>query len=91
MAEPWEFAVDMNGDGLFTISDFWAWVSQVFWLPGDSVVWLFIHRWTDIGTFLEFSPDDYGGFLSLVISVWAWLIVIGLPIVIWDGKRHLGR
>ena len=76
---PWEMIrADMNYDGLVTISDIWLWVKWLFFLPGDSAIWLVTDRASEFAIFLELSAADYGGWLSGFLSVIGWLLALML-------------
>jgi hypothetical protein len=89
---PWEMIrADMNYDGLVTISDIWLWLKWLFFLPGDSAIWLTMDRAYGLATFLEFSTTSYGGWLSGFLSVVGWLlalILISLPQIIAEFARE---
>ena len=76
LTERWSFLLDMNRDGVFTISDIWVWVSFVFFAPGDGLIYLVLNSFPDVGTFLEYSVADYGGISSGIISFVVWLCLI---------------
>lgn len=82
----WFLAVDMNCDGLFTISDVNAWTHWLFFLPGDMLIWgLMQHEMT--ATFFELTPKSYGSIYSGAISVIGWLFVYGIGCAVssvWD-------
>ena len=81
LTERWSLLLDMNRDGLFTISDIWSWVSYGFFAPGDGFIFLVLNSFPDVGTFLEYSVADYGGISSGIISSVVWLsIFIGIAI-----------
>ena len=72
----WSLATDANGDGIITISDFWAWVEWVFFAPGDFVLLSMIIRFPDVALFLEMTPSMLSGWLSGAISmVLLWLAI----------------
>ena len=68
----WQIALDMNGDGLVTISDMWLWLKWIFFAPGDLLLLLLMKYWTPIALFLEISPKDLSGFFSGLISSFVW-------------------
>lgn len=79
---PWEMLrADMNYDGLVTISDIWLWIKWLFFLPGDSTIWLVTDRVYRLAIFLELSAADYGGWLSGFLSVFFWVVLPILSIV----------
>lgn len=73
--EPWSFKSDYNGDNATTISDVGSALAQVFFLPGDSILWWL---WgTGLGNFLEISASSLGGVLSGVLSFCLWILLFG--------------
>ena len=49
---------DYNGDGLFTISDFWQLAGRAALYPGDLFVML-LYKWNSVGAFLvRVAPLD---------------------------------
>lgn len=83
LTERWSLLLDMNRDGIFTISDIWSWVSYGFFAPGDGLIFLLLDIFPDGAAFLEYSVTDYGGISSGIISFVAWSIVfIGLAIAV---------
>jgi hypothetical protein len=74
--QPWIFRVDANLDGVFSISDIWIIVGQVFFLPGDSFTYLIMRDLPKVASFLEYSPDDYHGFLSGILSAFTWFVLL---------------
>lgn len=78
MCSPWvKFARDMNGDGLFTISDVWAWGKYSFYYPGDQAA-VFILSFKGFSQFFELTPALCRGWLSLFISLLFWIIAYRL-------------
>lgn len=69
-ARDWKIGMDMNGDGVFTISDVWELLYSLFYYPGDYVVQTLIG--TELGKFLEISAASYGGIVSFVLSLIVW-------------------
>lgn len=75
-------ALDANADGSFTISDALPWLAQVYFLPGDWLIWLAVTRAPFLADFLEVSTGDYGGLLSGFLSGSVWLAgFIGVLVV----------
>lgn len=83
MKPPWYFSKDMNNDGLFTISDCFEIFKQLFFLPGDTILYFFINKNHKISIFFELDSNDYRGFISFIISLFLWLIIL----FIWYGIR----
>ena len=74
----WFIAKDMNCDGAFTISDIPLLSEWVVYLPGDLLLLFLMGRFPEIAAFLELTPASFGGWISLGISIIAWLFVCGL-------------
>lgn len=72
--ELWQLEWDMNGDGVFTISDAYQWLEWGFFLPGDFV--LSILMMTPVGRFFEITPEWQGGWVSGVGSAVFWWAAI---------------
>jgi hypothetical protein len=68
------FAMDMNGDGGFTLGDVWLWLLQGFFLPGDCLLWICLTFAPGLARFLELGPTDYGGLASGSVSAVFWLV-----------------
>jgi hypothetical protein len=73
----WQFAADMNGDGVVTISDVWLWFKWLYFYPGDGLLYFLVRGAESIAKFFEVTPDSFGGAFSGVASFFAWLIVLG--------------
>ena len=76
MKKPWLFEFDMNHDEIFTISDIFDWLVQLYYLPGDSVLYLLMSSFVSISQFFEITQNSFHGFFSGIISFITWLIVI---------------
>jgi hypothetical protein len=76
MNVPWSFAWDANGDGRITISDALSHLAQLFFLPGDSLIYAAIGFAPDLAGYLEFGGDSYRGWFSGVVSLLAWIAVL---------------
>lgn len=70
------FTLDLNGDGLFTISDLKLWFGEAFYLPGDWLIWLVATHWPVVAQFLEIGVADYGSLLSAFVSAGAWIALV---------------
>jgi len=77
------FVADLTGDGLFTISDVWAWFKWVYYAPGDLIAILLLD--TSLGNFLELSSDSLSGLGSGVASLLLWLLLLGFFAAALDG------
>ncbi len=78
--KPWEFVADMNSDGAFTMSDIVEILIQLFFLPGDSLLFLILNYLPKATEFFELSYDDYHGMLAGFVSFIVWIFL--LPIVV---------
>lgn len=67
------FSRDMNSDGQLTLTDVWLWLVQLFFLPGDGLIWLMLTYAPGLARFLELGSGSYGGLFSAITSVAAWL------------------
>jgi len=70
----WDFVADMNFDGHVTISDVWLWVKWLYFYPGDLLLSIIIG--TPFGRFFEVSPNNFGGFLSFLLSLPIWVVIL---------------
>lgn len=86
---PLPLDLDTNGDGAFTISDLKLWFVEVYFVPGDWLLWFVNARLPGVAAFLEVGADDYGGLLSAVLSGGAWLIGIIAVLIAYRGIRSL--
>jgi len=76
-AQPWDLpGLDITGDGRFSLGDVSAWAIHLFFLPGDAAIAALAAYAPPIASFLELGPDDFGGTVSISISVLAWLIAL---------------
>jgi hypothetical protein len=73
----WHFAADMNGDGIFTISDVWLMVKYVYFAPGDLVIFAHLSD-RELPTLFELDASWLYGWTSGVISGLVWFIVLGI-------------
>ena len=79
------FALDMNGDSAFTISDVWLMFEFVWLLPAKVVVHI-VHESPPLATFFEVdcqTGNSWGGgafsvFVWGVVFLFAWGLVITL-------------
>jgi hypothetical protein len=75
-ADRWQIALDMNGDGLVTVSDAWLWLKWFVLAPGDVLLLLLMKHGTSVAIALQMHPQSgLYGFLSALISAAAWLFV----------------
>jgi hypothetical protein len=78
--KPWEFVADMNSDGVFTMSDIVEILMQLFFLPGDSLLFLILNYLPKAAELLELSYDNYHGMFGGIVSLIVWVFL--LPIVV---------
>lgn len=78
--KPWEFVADMNSDGVFTISDIIEIFIQLFFLPGDSLLFLILNYLPKVTELFELSYDDYHGMFAGIVSFIVWVFLI--PIIV---------
>ena len=92
---PWHFPLDMNGDGIFTITDVIKLMKQLFFLPGDSLAYLAINKAPRIAQFFELGHDKFHGVLTGIISFIAWvvffIILMLIKEVITDIYKKISR
>ena len=71
---PWESLVwDGNADGQITVSDVGLWLQTLFFLPGDTLIWLSLSYAPEITQFFEVDAGQYGSTFSALLSVFIWL------------------
>ena len=75
-AIPWDSLVwDGNSDGRFTVTDVGLCLQQLFFLPGDTLIWLSLRFAPGISQFFEVDAAQYGSTFSALLSVFVWLAV----------------
>lgn len=73
---PWESLVwDGNADGRFTVTDVGLWLQTLFFLPGDTLIWVSLRYAPQITQFFEVNAAQYGSTFSALLSVFAWLAI----------------
>jgi len=73
---PWEaLAWDGNADGHFTVTDVGLLLETLFFLPGDTLIWLTLRYVPTVSRFLEVDTGEYGSTFSALLSVLVWLAV----------------
>ena len=83
----WNFVADMNYDGQISISDIWLWFKWFYFYPGDWIIKFLINNIPSVANFLKISYEDYGGFLSGVVSlVTFFLIISGIWKAFFESK-----
>ena len=73
---PWEALVwDGNADGRFTVSDVGLWLQTLFFLPGDTLIWISLRYAPEVTQFFEVDAGQYGSTFSALLSVFVWLAI----------------
>lgn len=68
------FATDMNFDGVFTVSDFGLIVKQIVLLPANIVVWL-IEQEPLLIKFFEIDCSIGTGWGAMIFSLLVWWVI----------------
>jgi hypothetical protein len=63
---------------------------HLFFLPGDTVLWLVFSYWPSLALFLELSHSAFGGVESAVLSAGGWLLMILVVGTLHSGLVRLG-
>lgn len=84
-------ALDITGDGRFSIDDVGAWAWHLLFLPGDALLSLVIVHAPAIARFLELGNDDYGGTVSRVLAVVFWLVAYLAIALVINAIRNIDR
>ena len=82
------FAMDMNADGRFTVSDAWLWVVQLYFVPGNCFLWLLLEYLPGFANLLELSTGSYNGLIPAVASLVVWLFTIVIIGVVFGAVRN---
>lgn len=89
---PWPaFGLDTSGDGQFTLTDVWLWLAQLFFLPGDGLLWALWTYAPDLAAFLELGPASYGGLVSAIVSAAAWFLAFVIVGAAYARVRDFDR
>ena len=67
------FDVDVDGGDAFTVSDVGPLLQQLFFMPGDWLLWSLSSYAPPLAQFFEISAQNYGGWLSGFVSALAWI------------------
>ena len=80
LPKPWSpLAFDLNDDGAFTLTDLRIWFAELYFMPGDWLLWFLAAKLPAVAGFLDLGAGDYGGSVSGVVSACAWfLLAIGM-------------
>jgi len=75
----WQFAWDMNGDGIVSILDVGHWIAWIFFAPGDFILLETMLRPTRLALSLGILPKDLSGFGSGILSLlwWFGMLLLG--------------
>lgn len=84
-------ALDITGDGRFSIDDVGAWALHWLFLPGDALLSLVLEYAPAFARFLELGSDDYGGTISRVLAVIFWLAAYLAIALVINAVRNLDR
>lgn len=76
----WDALMDMNRDGIFTVTDLFYWCFWLFYLPGDVVISVLMQL-PGPTAFFELRGDSFGGFGSLIMSSIYWWLMGGGPML----------
>ena len=66
---------DGNADGRFTVTDVGLWLQTLFFLPGDTLIWVSLRYAPEITQFFEVDAAQYGSTFSALLSVFVWLAI----------------
>ena len=72
----WGFDLDMNYDGLVSISDFWHLLEWLYFYPGDLLFYLISENLPELSRFFELSFESYSSTTSGIISLIMWPFVL---------------
>jgi len=82
------FTLDMSSDGRVTITDAWLWVVQLFFVPGNAVLWVLLTYVPSFAGFLELGSGSYNGLFTAIVSVAIWLFAIVMAGVVFGAVRN---
>ena len=78
----------IDGADSFTVSDLGPLLQQLFFMPGDWLLWSLAAHLPAIARFLEVGAKDYGGLLSGIVSALAWITLLILSSMTYTGIRN---
>jgi len=78
----WATGLDINGDGLFNVTDCAKWVLWIFNMPGDILIQSLLTFETTT-SFFEITVDSYGDGGSMLFSLVYWNLTGGKKMVIF--------
>lgn len=77
----WQVMMDLNRDGMFTVTDLFFWCFWLFYLPGDVVISVLMQL-PGPTAFFELRGDSFGGIGSLMMSSLYWWLMGGGPMLL---------
>lgn len=69
---------DMNGDGIFSISDVWLILKWFGCLPGNFFMDLLLHWMPGVARFFEINTGSQYGDAAWLISIITWFVIVML-------------
>jgi DNA-binding MarR family transcriptional regulator len=91
-ASIWDrLGADINGDGKFTVADVVPYLLDILVIPGDALIGLLITYAPEAAGFLELGTEDYGGTISIWLSILIWLAALIALGTIINAIRALDR
>jgi biotin operon repressor len=82
---------DVNGDGKFTVADVGPYLLDILVIPGDALIGLVITYAPELAEFFELGTEDYGGTVSIWLSILIWLAALIIAGTIVNAIRALDR
>jgi hypothetical protein len=73
-----------GADAWLTSHDTGALLYQLFFLPGDCLVWAVATYLPSVAAFLEIGPADYGGVLAGFVSTCAWILLVVTAAIVYQ-------
>jgi hypothetical protein len=74
-----------------TIADLFGLLSNLFFLPGDLLLWALVAHVSPLAHSLGVGPSDYGGVLSGFISSCAWIAAFIVVAMVWQAVVDFDR
>jgi hypothetical protein len=82
--------IEAAGADAWLASDDWSvLVYQLFFLPGDGLVWAIASYAPSVAAFLEIGPDDYGSVLGGFVSACAWIVLVVTTAIVYQKIRDV--
>ena len=85
------FMLDMSADGRVTFTDAWLWLVQLYFLPGNAVLWVLLSYLPSFAGFLELGSDSYNGLFTATVAAAVWLFTIVMIGVVFGAVRNFDR